>query len=230
MFSTETNLKFLGEPDIHLFGDGTLQYCPKFLFLTTLYNPCLLTVNTYLVCSFFFLTSVRLPILTCFMHLVHSCSQVGVDLNIAVLHLNIEISIHETVGSGSIWPNVIIKACRIHLEQTWYRKIQNHVLSKEYKDPESDIGKWFNTFFGLRYLDTSEVADYFAFYILPDAPGDEKAMEFADYILNTYVNDNSKLSCQLWADPNLDTKRTTNGCENFHTIGNYVLPQSSEYI
>jgi hypothetical protein len=30
------------------------------------------------------------------------------------------------------------KACRFHLGQAWYRKIQNLWLSKEYKDPESD--------------------------------------------------------------------------------------------
>jgi hypothetical protein len=32
-----------------------------------------------------------------FHHLVHSCSQVGVDLKIAVLHLNFEIVVHEAV-------------------------------------------------------------------------------------------------------------------------------------
>jgi succinate dehydrogenase flavin-adding protein (antitoxin of CptAB toxin-antitoxin module) len=62
-------------------------------------------------------------------------------------------------------------------------------LSKKYKDPESDIGKWLKTFFGLSYLDSSDVADCFAFDILLDAPDDEKAMEFVDCILNTYVDD-----------------------------------------
>ena len=89
-------------------------------------------------------------------------------------------------------------------------------LSKKYKDPESDIGKWLKTFFGLSYLDSSDVADCFVFDILLDAPDDEKAMEFVDCILNTYVDDNAKFSRQIWAVPNLDTKRTTNGCENFH--------------
>ena len=28
--TTETNLRFLSDPDIHLFGDGTFQYCPNF--------------------------------------------------------------------------------------------------------------------------------------------------------------------------------------------------------
>jgi hypothetical protein len=66
---------------------------------------------------------------------------------------------------------------------------------------KSDIGKWLKTFFGLSYLDSSDVADCFAFDILLDAPDDEKAMEFVDCILNTYVDDNTKFSRQIWADP-----------------------------
>jgi hypothetical protein len=43
MFSTETNLKFLSEPDIHLFADGTFQYCPKFYSeINKLYEKILL--------------------------------------------------------------------------------------------------------------------------------------------------------------------------------------------
>jgi hypothetical protein len=76
----------------------------------------------------------------------------------------------------SVWPNVIIKACQFHLGQAWYRKIQNLGLSKEYKDPESDIMKWLKTFFGLSYLDSFDVIDCFALDILPDALHDEKAM------------------------------------------------------
>jgi hypothetical protein len=38
-------------------------------------------------------------------------------------------------------------------------------LSGEYKDPESDIGKWLKKFFGLSYLESADVADCFAFDI-----------------------------------------------------------------
>ena len=34
-------------------------------------------------------------------HLGHSCSQVGVDLKIAVLHIDFEIAVHEAVSSVS---------------------------------------------------------------------------------------------------------------------------------
>jgi len=113
-----------------------------------LYTIHAYTNGQYIPCVFFLLPNkCKITYINMFQHLVHSCSQVGVDLKIAVLHLNFEISIHEAVRSGSVWPNVIIKACRFHLGQAWYRKIQNHGLSKEYKDPESDIGKWLKHFF-----------------------------------------------------------------------------------
>ena len=48
MFSTETNLKFLSEPDIHLFADGTFQYCPKFYSeINKLYEKILLENPTF---------------------------------------------------------------------------------------------------------------------------------------------------------------------------------------
>ena len=116
----------------------------------------------------------------------------------------------------SIWPHMLIKACQFHLGQAWCRKIQNGKLSGEYKDPESAIGKWLKKFFGLTYLESADVAGCFAFDILQDAPYNERAMEFADYVLNTYVDERAKFQSHIWADPNLDSKRTTNGCEHFH--------------
>ena len=151
----------------------------------------------YIPCVFFLLPDKnKITYINIFQHLVNSCSHVGVDLKIVVLYLNYEIAVHEAVRS--VWPDVIIKVCQFHLGQAWYRKIQNLGLSKEYKDPESDIGKWFKTFFGLSYLDhrhlfhskniflnetisacdldSSDVVDCFALDILPGAPDDEKAM------------------------------------------------------
>jgi hypothetical protein len=141
-----------------------------------------------------------------FQDLVQSCSQSGVNLDLSVLHLDFEISIHEAVLS--IWPNVLIKACQLHIGQAWNRKIQNLGLSGEYKDPASDIGKWLKKFFGLSYLESADVADCFAFDILQNAPDNEKAMEFADYVLNSYVDERATFYSRIWADPNLYSKRT----------------------
>ena len=213
MFSTETNLKFVSEPDIHLFADGTFQYCPKFYY--QLYTIHVFRNGQYIPCAFFLLPDkTKQTYINMFQHLVQSCPQSEVNIDISVLHLDFEIAVHEAVLS--IWPNVLIKACQFHLGQAWYRKIQNLGLSGEYKDSASDIGKWLKKFFGLSYLESADVADCFAFNILQDAPDNEKAMKFADYVLNTYVDERAKFHSRIWADPNLYSKRTTNGCENFH--------------
>jgi hypothetical protein len=41
----------------------------------------------------------------------------------------------------------------------WCRKIQKTGLSTEYKDNESNTGKWLKSFFGLAFLDPSDVED-----------------------------------------------------------------------
>lgn len=69
-------------------------------------------------------------------------------MDISFLHLDFEIAVHESVLS--IWPNVLIKECQLHLGQASYSKIQNLGLSAEYKNPESDIWKWLKKFFWIK--------------------------------------------------------------------------------
>jgi hypothetical protein len=84
MFSTETNLKFLSEPDIHLFADGTFQYCPKFYY--QLYTIHAFRNGQYIPCAFFLLPDkTKQTYINMLQHLVQSCSQSGVNMDISVL-------------------------------------------------------------------------------------------------------------------------------------------------
>jgi hypothetical protein len=65
----------------------------------------------------------------------------------------------------------------------WWRKIQKTGLSTEYKDNESNTGKWLNSFFGLAFLDPSDVEDCFGDDIMRVLPEDPRCTSFADYIL-----------------------------------------------
>jgi hypothetical protein len=47
---------------------------------------------------------------------------------------------HVTVTN--VFPDVVIKSCRFHLGQAWWRKIQALGLAKEYKKNVTDISKW----------------------------------------------------------------------------------------
>jgi hypothetical protein len=52
MFTTETNLKFICQ-DVHLYGDGTFQYCAKFFH--QLYTLHAYKNGQYVPCVFFLL-------------------------------------------------------------------------------------------------------------------------------------------------------------------------------
>jgi hypothetical protein len=90
-------------------------------------------------------------------------------------------------SSGSLFPGVIIKGCRFHLGQAWWRKIQNLGLAKEYKKRGSEVSKWLHHFFGLAFLEPDEVADCFAENLIQDMPSDMKVEAFADYVLSTLL-------------------------------------------
>jgi hypothetical protein len=100
--------------------------------------------------------------------------------------IDFEKAIHQAVLN--IWPNVIIIGCRFHLTQAWWRKIQQLGLTTDYKNKESEIGKWMRYTFGLLYLNPGEVGDCFAFDLYNLIPSDSRVEEFADYLVNKYTN------------------------------------------
>ena len=52
MFTTESNLRFLCQ-DVHLFAEGTFQYCPKYFY--QLYTIHAFKDGQYVPCVFFLL-------------------------------------------------------------------------------------------------------------------------------------------------------------------------------
>jgi len=100
------------------------------------------------------------------------------------------------------------------MDQAWYRKIQSPELTSECKNQESPVGQWLKTFFGLSFLDPEEVEECFVFDIFSEAPGSEKAIKFADYVVNNCIYKASTFPPITWADLDVECKRTTNGCES----------------
>jgi hypothetical protein len=127
-----------------------------------------------------------------------------------VVHINFEYAMHSAVTNK--FPNATISCCRFHLGQIWWRKIQSLGPSVEYKNKCSDVSKWLIHFFALAFLSTDEIEECFVELI-----ADEKCMKFADYILETYIDGNSRFPPIFWAaPPDPEAKRTTNGPESFH--------------
>ena len=131
-----------------------------------------------------------------------------------IVHLDFKKAVHEVVLN--VWPDISVKGCHFHLGQSWYRKIVSFGLDAEYKNPDSELGSWLKRFFGLMFVAPRDVHDTFAFDYLDDMPDDQRCMDFADYMLNTYVGAQSTFPPEAWADPDPSTIRTTNACESFH--------------
>ncbi|KAL5239205.1 hypothetical protein ACI65C_006615 [Semiaphis heraclei] len=80
------------------------------------------------------------------------------------------------------------RGCRFHLSQAWFRRIQrDKELYKHYME-KTDVYKWLQSFFGLSCISPNEVSNGFV-ALMSDAP--VHAETFTDYILETYVEENS---------------------------------------
>ena len=84
------------------------------------------------------------------------------------------------------------QCCRFHLGQSWWRKFQKLGLSKEYREKDCNKGKWLASFFGLPFLDASDIEDCFVEDLMSDMPADPRCSLFVDYIFKNYVASNSK--------------------------------------
>ena len=73
-------------------------------------------------------------------------------------------------------------------------------------------------FFGLPFLPPDETEDSFVEEMIPEAPTNERCSKFSDYLLETYVDENSKYPPTMWASKPCSTaKRINNGPECFHS-------------
>ncbi|KAE9523833.1 hypothetical protein AGLY_015721 [Aphis glycines] len=77
-----------------------------------------------------------------------------------------------------------------------------------------------NTYKGCRfYLGQScpeEVGDFFSFELSEIQPVDSKVVDFADYLVNNYILEESLFPPSIWTEKSSSLQRTTNACESFH--------------
>jgi hypothetical protein len=140
-------------------------------------------------------------------------SEQGLSFQPGKINLDFEIAAHSAFRAS--FPNATLLCYRFHLGQAWYRNIQK-LGSSEYKDTDSKIGKWLSYFFGLSFLNPTEVEDCFAEDLMALAPQNDRCSAFADYVLENYISSGAKFPPILWSEEPLDRRHTTNGCESFH--------------
>ncbi|KAJ4437322.1 hypothetical protein ANN_17460 [Periplaneta americana] len=86
-----------------------------------------------------------------------------------------------------------------------------------YLNKDSKLDHWLKYCFGLCFFPSSEVGDAFAKLMSIAHTND---MEFADYMLNIYVDGDALFPPPFWAAKSSDGPRTTNGPESFHSFNN----------
>ncbi|XP_022182382.1 uncharacterized protein LOC111042170 [Myzus persicae] len=135
------------------------------------------------------------------------CSKLCQDFKIDVIYVDFEVSIHKAIQK--IWPETLIKGCRFHLGQSWWRKMQDLGLAKEY-GTNGEVGNYLSYIFGLSFLSPDEVGDFFSFELSEIQPVDSKIVDFADYLVNNYISEESLFPPSIWAEKSSSLQRTTN--------------------
>lgn len=213
VLSCSTNLKFLCSLE-KLYMDGTFEYCTR--YFCQMFSIHGMENGHYIPLAFCLLRDKRkTTYVNCLRSIVGECAKLQLNLVPKFVVIDFEEAIHSAVSE--VWENAQIQGCRFHLTQAWWRKIQNIGLSSEYRSGNSEIGKWLTHVFGLPFLNPEEVGDCFAFDLANEQPADNRITEFADYIIENYISEDSRFPPHLWAEASETLQRTTNACEAFHS-------------
>lgn len=227
-FSTARNLKCLCDADTILL-DGTFDSCPQFFY--QLFTIHIFKNGHYAPLVWAILPSKLEDVYRMlFEKLVNVCRDVDIVFRPKVIVADFEVAIRS--AAKKTWEDVQIVGCRFHLGQAWYRKIQECGLSTVYQDHDSEISKWLSLNFGLPFLQSNDVADCFVVDVLPLMPVDRRVFLFAEYLLQYYIFDESLFPPSQWAEATLDSQRTTNACEAFHSsfAKNFSSPRPNIFV
>ncbi|CAI6369909.1 unnamed protein product [Macrosiphum euphorbiae] len=210
----KTNLQFLCNEIEFILADGTFTYCPKHFYQQyTIHGVC---KNYYVPLVFCFLPSKTKDIYKQMWETIKDLclNNANSVFQPSLLLLDFELGAH--IAAKEVFPLIIIKACRFHLGQAWYRKISSiPILKKNYDDKNSQSGLWLKLFFGLPYLPSHMISEAFI-EIMATCPEEKQYYDFADYILDNYIETNN-FSPILWAEEPNKSTRTTNGAESYHS-------------
>ena len=72
-----------------------------------------------------------------FRYAVSEAAKLGVSVFPAIVYAEFVTAIHSAVTT--VWPGLEVEACRCHLGQSWWRKIQSLELNKQYGKKDSGV-------------------------------------------------------------------------------------------
>jgi hypothetical protein len=225
MFYCKTNLQFLSPIDV-LHVDGTFKSAPKFFHeLFTIHG---LSNDHYVPPAFFLMANKhQTSYEDVFSRTVSAAAKLGVNFSLKVVYADLETAIHNAVTT--VWPGCEVKACRFHLGQSWWWKIQSLGLSRQYGKKDSEVSQFLKKIFGLSLLPPEEVSDCFALDFNHLSNG-KRVEQFCDLLLENYTDADSTFPPPVWSECSASSLRTINACESFHAHFNAFLQCAFQYF
>jgi len=100
-----------------------------------------------------------------FRHTASEEAKLDVNVFPTIVYANFEAAIHSAVTTA--WPGCEVKACRFHLGQSWWWKIQSLGLNKQYGKKDSEVSQFLKKIFGPFLLPLAEVCDFLCWNFYP---------------------------------------------------------------
>ena len=133
-------------------------------------------------------------------------------LNTGSIMLDFEVAMIKAIKGE--FKECQLKGCRFHLGQSWWRKVKELGLARDYRQKDSKKGRWLRGVFGLSLLPHDMAEKVFKSYTRTLKHPCTKIKKFIKYINKCYVSSNAKFPPSMWAG--LKGKSTNNGAEAFH--------------
>jgi hypothetical protein len=92
-----------------------------------------------------------------------------------IVYADFETAIHS--GVTTVGPGLEVKECRLHLGQSWWRKMQSLELSRQCGKKDCEVSQFLKKIFRLSLLPPAEVCDCFALEFLSNLPNDKREEE-----------------------------------------------------
>ena len=149
-----------------------------------------------------------------FRHTVSGAAKLGVNAFPTIVYADFETIIQN--AAKRVWPCCEVKVCRLHLGQSWWRKIQSLGLSRQCVKKDAELSQFLKKIFGLALLPPTEVTDYFVLDFISNLPYDKRMEKFCDYLLENCVDADSTFPPPVWSEYSASSLRTINARQSFH--------------
>ena len=145
-----------------------------------------------------------------------------------IVYADFETAIYNAVTT--VWPGLEFKTCRFHLGQSWWRKIQSLVLSKQYRKKDSEVSQFLKKNIRTVTFTTGGSLRLLCVGIFINLPNDKRVEQSCDYLLENYIHADSTFPPPVWTECTASSLRTIKACELFHAHFNAVFYSADHKI